>query len=44
MSRDNLGNKRTIIIHNCLNNDEKYDLLITPHRQSVEYIIKKDKH
>ena len=38
MSRDNLGNKQTIIIHNCLINDERYDLVITPHRQSVGYI------
>ena len=38
MSRDNLGNKQTIIIHNCLINDDKYDLVITPHRQPVGYI------
>ena len=38
MSRDNLGNKQTIIIHNCLINDNKYDFVITPHRQSVGYI------
>ena len=38
MSRDNLGNKQTIIIHNCLINDERYDLVITPHRQSIRYI------
>ena len=38
MSRDNLGNKQTIIIHNCLINDERYDLVITPHRQSIGYI------
>ena len=38
MSRDNLGNKQTIILHNCLINDERYDLVITPHRQSVGYI------
>ena len=37
MSRDNLGNKQTIIIHNCLINDDKYDLVITPQRQSVGY-------
>ena len=37
MSRDTLGNKQTIVIHNCLINDEKYDLVITPHRQSVGY-------
>ena len=38
MSRDNLGNKQTIIIHNCLINDEKYDLVTTPHRQTIGYI------
>ena len=38
MSRDNLGNKQTVIIHNCLYNDDKYDLVIKPHRQSVGYI------
>ena len=38
MSRDNLGNKQTIIIHNRLINDEKYDLVITPHRQTIGYI------
>ena len=41
MSRDNLGNKQTIIIHNCLINDDKFDLVITPHRQSVGSIITK---
>ena len=44
MLRDNLGNKQTIIIHSCLINDEKYDLVITPHRQSVGYIRTKNKH
>ena len=38
MSRDNLGNKQTIIIHNCLINDDKYDLIITPHRQTKGYL------
>ena len=38
MSRDNLGNKQTIILHNCLINDKRYDLVITPHKQSVGYI------
>ena len=38
MLRDNLGNKQTIKIHNCSINNEKYDLVITPHRQSVGYI------
>ena len=31
MSLDNLGNKQTIILHNCEINNEKYDLKITPH-------------
>ena len=43
MSRDNLGNKHSIIIHNCLINDNRYDLVITPHRQSVGYIRTKTK-
>ena len=38
MSRDNLGNKQTIIIHNCLINDKKYDLVITSHKQTIGYI------
>ena len=38
MSRDNLGNKQTIIMHNCLYNDDKYDLVVTPHRLLVGYI------
>ena len=38
MSRDNLGSKQTIIFHNCIINDERYDLVITPHRQSIGYI------
>ena len=38
MSRGSLGNKQTIILHNCLINHDKFDLVITPHRQSVGYI------
>ena len=38
MSRDNLGNKQKIMIHNYLINDKQYDLVITSHRQSVGYI------
>ena len=34
MSLDNLGKKQTIILHNCEINNEKYDLVITPHIQS----------
>ena len=38
MSRDNLGNKQRIIRPNCLINDERYNFVITPHRQSEGYI------
>ena len=38
MSRDNLGNKQTIVIQICSINDKNNDLVITPHRQSVGYI------
>ena len=38
MSRDNLGNKHTFILHKCLINDERYDIVITPHRQTIGYI------
>ena len=41
MSRDNLGNKQTIKIHNCLINDKRYDLIITPQRQPIGHIRKK---
>ena len=34
----NLGNKQTIVIHNCEIENQKYDLVITPHTQTVEYI------
>ena len=44
MSRDNLGNKQTIIIHIYLISDDKYNLVKTPHRQLVGYIRTKDKH
>ena len=38
ISIDKLGNKQTIILHNCEIDNEKYDLVITPHKQSVGYI------
>ena len=38
MSLDNLGNKQTIILQNCEINNEKYDLVATPHTQSIGYI------
>ena len=34
----NLGNKQTIVINNCEIENQKYDLVITPHTQTVEYI------
>ena len=34
MSLDKLGNKQTIILHNCEMNNEKYDVVITPHTHS----------
>ena len=38
MSRDNKGNKQTIILHNWLFKEARDDLVITPHRQHVRYI------
>ena len=38
MSLDNLGNKQTIILHNCEINNEKYNLVITLHKQRIGYI------
>ena len=38
MSLKNLGNKQTIVIHNCEIENQKHDLVITPHTQTVEYI------
>ena len=38
MSFKNLGNKRTIVLHNCEIYNQKYDLVITPHTQTVGYI------
>ena len=38
MSLNNLGNKQTIVLHNCEINDEIYDLVITPYKQTIRYI------
>ena len=35
MSLKNLGNKQTIALHNCEMDNQKYDLVITPHTQTV---------
>ena len=41
MSFKNLGNKQTIVLHNCEVDNKKYDLVITPHTQTVGYIRRK---
>ena len=38
MSFKNLRNKQTIVLHNCETDNKKYDLVITPHTQTVGYI------
>ena len=38
MSLNNLGNKQRIILNNCKLNNETYDLVITPHKQTTGYI------
>ena len=38
MSFKNIGNKQTIVLHNCEIDNKKYDLVITPHTQTVGYI------
>ena len=38
MSFKNLGNKQSIVLHNCEIDNKKYDLVITPHTQTVGYI------
>ena len=38
MSLKNLGNKQTIVLHNCEIDNQKYDLVITPHTQTVGHI------
>ena len=38
MSFKNLGNKQTIVLHNCEIDNKKYHLVITPHTQTVGYI------
>ena len=38
MSLKNLGNKQTIVLHNCEIDNQKYDLVITQNTQTVGYI------
>ena len=44
MSKGNLGSKQKIILRNCLIKNDRYDLVITPQRQTIGYIRSKDKH
>ena len=41
MSLNNLKNKQTIVLHNCEINNETYDLVNTPHEQTIGYICTK---
>ena len=38
MSLNNLRNKQTIVLHHCELNNITYDLVITPHKQTIGYI------
>ena len=38
MSLKNLGKKQTIVLYNCEIDNQKFDLVITPHTQTVGYI------
>ena len=38
MSLKNSRNKQTIVLHNCEIDNQKYDLVITLHTQTVGYI------
>ena len=38
MSLNNLGKKQTIVLHNCEINNKTYDLVFTPHKQTIGYI------
>ena len=38
MSFKKLGKKQTIVLHNCEIDNQKHDLVITPHTQTVGYI------
>ena len=43
MSLKDLGNKQTIVLHNCEIDNQKYDIVITPHTQTVGYTRTKRK-
>ena len=38
MSNNNLRKKQTIILHNSIINDKRYNLVVTQHRQTKGYI------
>ena len=38
MSLNNLGNKQTIVLRKFKINNETYDLVITPHKQTIGYV------
>ena len=44
MSFKNLGNKQTIVLHNCEIDNKKYDLVITPHYKQLDILEQNDKH
>ena len=37
MSRDNLESKQKIVVYNCSTKNERYDLVITTHIQTIGY-------
>ena len=41
MSRYNLGSKQTLVLHNCLFQNERHDLVLTPQKQTIGYIRSK---
>ena len=41
MSRDYLGSKQTIVFHKCLFKNDRYDLVITPNRETIGFIKSK---
>ena len=38
MSFKNLGSKQTAVLHNCEIDNQKHDLVLTPHTQTVGYL------
>ena len=43
MSFKNLGNKRTIVLQNCEIDNQKYDLVISPHTKQLDTFEQNDK-